>query len=31
MPFLDLGQVRLHYLDEGDGVTALVLLHTLGG
>jgi 3-oxoadipate enol-lactonase len=30
MPFLDLGQVRLHYLDEGDGAP-LVLLHSLGG
>src|SRR5262249_32818017 len=30
MPFLDLGKVRLHYLDEGDGAP-LVLLHSLGG
>ena len=30
MPFLDLGQVRLHYLDEGDGA-GLVLLRSLGG
>jgi 3-oxoadipate enol-lactonase len=30
MPFVDLGQVHLHYLDEGDGAP-LVLLHSLGG